>query len=93
MYQGSIGIQAVHHEKPTLEVREVTILDYRDLTYSNNEFSSYAHSIKLISTTSPTHRVNNNTLDLYSEEATLSKFIYEGRPTTTKPTFVALRAK
>ena len=34
--------------------------------------------------------MNNDTLDFYSEGATLSKFIYEGRPTTTKPTFVAL---
>ena len=34
--------------------------------------------------------MNTKTLDLYSEEATLSKFIHEGRPTTTKPTFVAL---
>ena len=34
--------------------------------------------------------MNNETLDLYSEEATLSKFIHEGRSTTTKPTFVAL---
>ena len=36
------------------------------------------------------HPVNNETLDLYSEGATLSKFINEGRPTTTKPTSVAL---
>ena len=34
--------------------------------------------------------MNNATLDLYSEGATLSKCIHEGRPTTTKPTFVAL---
>ena len=34
--------------------------------------------------------MTNKTLDLYSEGATLSKFICEGRPTTTKPTFVAL---
>ena len=34
--------------------------------------------------------MNNETLDLYPEGATLSKFIHEGRPTTTKPTFVAL---
>ena len=34
--------------------------------------------------------MNNETLDIYPEGATLSKFIYEGRPTTTKPTFVAL---
>ena len=90
MNQGFIAIQAVHHEKPTLEAREVTKLHYHDSTSSNNEFSSYAQSIKLISTTSTTHPVNNETLDLYSEGATLSKFIHEGRPTTTKPTFVAL---
>ena len=64
-------------------------LHYRDSTYSNDEFSSYAQSIKLISTSSTTHPVNTETLDLYPEEATLSKFIHEGRPTTTKPTFVA----
>ena len=34
--------------------------------------------------------MNNKTLDLYSEGVTLSKFIHEGRPTTMKPTFVAL---
>ena len=28
--------------------------------------------------------MNNETLDLYREGATLSKFIHEGRPTTTK---------
>ena len=43
-----------------------------------------------MSTTSTIHPVHNETLDLYSEGATLSKFIHEGRPTTTKPTFVAL---
>ena len=43
-----------------------------------------------IFTMSTTHPVSDETLDLYSEGATLSKFIYEGRPTTTKPTFVAL---
>ena len=44
----------------------------------------------LISTRSTSHLVINATLDLFSEGATLSKFIHEGRPTTTKPTFVAL---
>ena len=34
--------------------------------------------------------VKTETPDLYPEGSTLSKFIYEGRPTTTKPTFVAL---
>ena len=65
-------------------------LHYRDLTSSNDKVSSYAQSIKLILTTSTTQLVNHETLDLYSEGATLSKFINEGRPTTTKPTFVAL---
>ena len=45
---------------------------------------------QLISTTSTTDLVTNDTPDLFPEGATLSKFIYEGRPTTTKPTFVAL---
>ena len=93
MHQGFIGIQAIHHEKSTLEAREVTKLHYRDSASSNDEFSSYAQSIKLIFTTSTTHPVNNESLDLVSEGATLSKFIHEGRPTTMKPTFVALRAK
>ena len=73
-----------------MEACEVTNLHYRDLTSSNDEFSSYAESIKLVSTRATTHPMSNETLDLYSEEATLSKFIHEGRPTTTKPTFVAL---
>ena len=33
---------------------------------------------------------DHETLDLYSDGATLSKFIHKGRPTTTKWTFVAL---
>ena len=90
MHQVFIILQALHHEKSTLEACEVTKLHYRDLTSSNDEFSSYTQSIKLISTRSTTISVNNETLDLYSEGATLSKFIHEGRPTTTKPTFVAL---
>ena len=49
-----------------------------------------AQSIKLIPTGSPTHAAANATLDLYPEAATLYKFINEGRPTATKPTFVAL---
>ena len=73
-----------------MEVREVTKLLYRDLTSSSDEFSSYSQSIQLICTTSTTNSMNNETLDLYSEGATLSKFIHEGRPTTMKPTFVAL---
>ena len=89
-YQVLIDIQAIHHEKPTLEAREVMKLLRCDTTSSNDDLPSYAQSIKLISTTSTTHPVNNETPDLYLEGATLSKFIYEGRPTTTKPTFVAL---
>ena len=34
--------------------------------------------------------MNNETLDLYSAGAMLSKFVHEGKPTTTKLTFVAL---
>ena len=90
MNQVIIAIQAVNHEKSTLEACKVTKLHYRDSTSSNDEFSSYAPSIKLISTRPTTPSVNNETLDLYLEGATLSKFIHEGRPTTTKPTFVAL---
>ena len=89
-YQVLIDIQAIHHEKFTLEARKVTKLLRRDTTSSSDDLPSYAQSIKLISTTSTTLLVNNDTQDLYSEGATLSKFIYEGRPTTTKPTFVAL---
>ena len=63
---------------------------YLDWTSSNDEFSSYSQSIKLIFTTTTTHPVNNETLDFYSDGATLSKFIHKGRPTTTKPTFVTL---
>ena len=61
-----------------------------DTTSSNDDLPSYAQSIKLISTTAATHPVNNETPDLYPEGAMLSKFIYEGRPTTTKPTFIDL---
>ena len=50
----------------------------------------YAQSYKLILTTSTTHPVNNETPNLYSEGATLSNFIHEGRPTTTKLTLVDL---
>ena len=60
------------------------------MTSSNNELPSYARSIKLIPPTSMTRPVNNENPDLYSEGATLSQFIHEGRPTNMKPTFVAL---
>ena len=83
-------MQTIKHKKATLEARKVTKLLRRDLTSSNDDFTSYAQSIKLTSTTSAPHPSNNKTLDLYLKGATLSKFIYEGRPTTTKPTFVAL---
>ena len=52
MRQVFIGIQALHYEKSTLEAREVMKLHYRDPTSSNDKFSSYAQSIKLIFTTS-----------------------------------------
>ena len=93
MYHVLIAFQAIHHEKPTLEARKVTKLLWRDTTPSNDDLPSYAESIKLISTSSTTHPENNETPDLYPEGATLSKFINEGRPTTMKPTFAALRAK
>ena len=89
-HQGFIGIQVVHQEKSPLEARKVTKLNYRDSTSSNDASSSYAQSIKLIIATSMTNLVNNEALDIYSEGATVYKFIHEGRPTTTKPTFVAL---
>ena len=90
MYPVPIDIQAIHHEKPTLEEREVMKLLLHNTPSYNDDLPSYAQSIKLISTTSTRHPVNNETPDLYSEGAMLSKFIYEGRPTTTKRTFVAL---
>ena len=68
----------------------MTKLLRRNTTSSNDDLPSYAHSIKLISTTSTTHAVNNEIPDLYSEGTTLFKSFYEGRPTTMKPTFVAL---
>ena len=71
-------------------MREVTKLLRHDTTSSNDDFTSYRRSIKIIPTTSSTHPVKNETPDSYPEGATLSKFIHEGRPTTTKPTFVAL---
>ena len=67
MNQVFIRIQALYHEKSTLEAREVTKLHYHDLTSSNDEFSSYAQSIKLISTRATPHPGNNETLDLDTE--------------------------
>ena len=89
-YQVLIALQAIYHEKPTLEARKVTKLLQRDTTSSNDDFTSYRQSIKLIPIISTVNPMKNETPDLYPEGATLSKFIYEGRPTTTKPTFVAL---
>ena len=80
----------IPHEKPSLEERKVTKLLLHDMTSSNDDFTSYRRSIKLLPTTSTTHLVKNETPDSYPEGATSSKFIHEGRPTTTKPTFVAL---
>ena len=68
----------------------MTNLLHHDMTSSNDDLPSFAQSIKLISTTSTTPPVTNETPDLYPEGSTLSKFIHEGRPTTTKSTFVAL---
>ena len=71
-------------------MRKVTKLLRRDTTSSNDKFTSYQRSIMLIPTTSMTHLVTNETPDSYPEGETLYTFIYEGRPTTTKPSFVAL---
>ena len=49
----------------------------------HNQASSYSHVQRPLV-------MNNKISDLYSEGPTLSKFIYKGRPTSTKPTFVAL---
>ena len=75
MYQVLIDIQVIHHEQPTLEAHKVTKLLPRDTTSSNDDLPRYAQSIKLISTTSTTHPMNNETQDLYPEGATLSNFI------------------
>ena len=71
-------------------MNKITKLHKRDTTSSYDEFLRYAQSYKLILTTSTTHPVNNETPNLYSEKATLSNFIHEGRPTTTKLTLVDL---
>ena len=60
------------------------------MTSSYDEFLCYAQSYKLILTTLTTHPVTNETPNLYSEGVTLSHFIHEGRPTTTKLTLVDL---
>ena len=84
------GTQAPQHEKTILEVNEVTKLHKRDTTSSYDDFLRYAQPYKLILPTSTTHPVNNESPELYSEQATLSIFIHEGRSTTTKLTLVAL---
>ena len=71
-------------------MNETTKLHKRDTTSSYDEFLRYTQPYKLIPTTSTTHPVNNETPNLYSEGATLSIFIHEGRPTTTKLTLVNL---
>ena len=90
MHQGFTGIQVLQHKKTILEAHIVTKLHKCDTTSSYDVFPRYAQPYKLIPTTSTTHLVNNETPNLYSEGAMLSNFIHEGRPTTTKPTFVAL---
>ena len=84
------GVHALQHEKTILEVNETTKLHKRDTTPSYDEFLRYARPYKLILTKSTTHPVNNENPNLYSEGATLSIFIHEGRPTTTKLTLVDL---
>ena len=90
MHQGFKGIQALQHEKPIFVSNKIAKLHKRDTTSSYDEFLRYAQSYKLILTTSTTHPVTNETSNLYSEGATLSNFIHEGRPTTTKLTLVNL---
>ena len=90
MIQVFTGKQALQHEKTILEAHEITKLHKRDTTSSYDNFPRYAQPYKLIPTTPTTHPVNNKTPNLYSEGATLSNFINEGRPTTTKLTYIAL---
>ena len=71
-------------------MNKITKLHKRDTTSSYDEFLRYAQSYKIILTTSTTNTVNNEAHNLYSEGATLSNVIYEGRPTTTKLTLVDL---
>ena len=80
----------LQHEKTILEVNEITKLHKHDTTSSYDEFLRHAHSYKLILTTSTTNPVNNATPNPYSERATLSNFIHEVRPTTTKLSLVDL---
>ena len=89
-YPSFNGIQPLQHEKTILEVNEVTKLHKRDTTSSYEEFLRYTHPYDFILPTSTTYPVHNETPKAYSEQATLSNFIHEGRPTTTKLTLVDL---
>ena len=71
-------------------MNKTTKLHKRDTTSSYDEFLCYVQPYKLIPTTSTTHPVNNETPHLYSEGATLSTFIHEGRLTTMKLTLIDL---
>ena len=71
-------------------MNKITKFHKRDTTSSYDEFLRCTQSYKLILTTSTTNSVNNETPNLYSEEATLSNFIHEGRATTMKLTLVDL---
>ena len=71
-------------------MNEATKLHKLDTTSSYDEFLRYAQPYKLILPSSTTHPVNKETSKLYSEQATLSIFIHEGRSTTMKLTLVAL---
>ena len=90
MYSSFNGIQPLQHEKTILEVDEVTKLHKRDTTSSYEEFLRYTHPYDFILPTSTTYPVHNETPKAYSEQTTLSIFIHEGRPTTTKLTLVDL---
>ena len=71
-------------------MRKVPKLLQCNTTSSNDDFTSYRQSLKLIPTISTLHPVKHETPDSYPDGATLSKSIHEGRTTTKKPTFVAL---
>ena len=75
--------------KTISEAHKITKLHKHDTTSSYDKFPHYTQPYKLIPTTSTTHSVNNETPNIYPEGATLSNFIHEGRPTTTKLTYVA----
>ena len=89
-YPSFNGIQPLQHEKTILEVNEVTKIHKRDTSSSYEEFLRYTHPYDFILPTSTTYPVHNETPKAFSEQATLSIFIHEGRPTTTKLTLVDL---